>query len=108
MAALWTPGKWQVEGARHSGDLKIGPGTRLHMVGPDGDAVAAVFFDMKTGRGWADAHLIAAAPDLYEALANNVDRNRLYMGDNLAFAGETDKRIMAMSIEALKRARNER
>jgi len=64
----WTKGNWQVEGARHSGDLKIGPGTRLHMVGPDGDAVAAVFFDMKTGRGLPDAHLMSAAPDLADAL----------------------------------------
>ena len=63
-----TPGPWQVEGARHSGDLKIGADTRLHMVGPDCDAVAAVFFDMKTGRGFMDARLIALAPDLAAAL----------------------------------------
>jgi hypothetical protein len=62
-----TAGTWQVAGVRHSGDLKIGPNARLHFVGPDGDAVAAVFFDMKTGRGIADARLIAAAPDLLEA-----------------------------------------
>lgn len=59
-----TPGPWAVEGARHSGELKIGPNTRLHFVGPDGDAVAAVFFDMKTGQGLPDAKLIAMAPDL--------------------------------------------
>ena len=63
-----TPGPWQVAGVRHSGDLKIGRDTRLHMVGPDGDYLAAVFFDMRTGRGLKDAHLIAAAPELLEAL----------------------------------------
>ena len=62
-----TPGPWQVAGTRHSGDLRIGRDTRLHAVGPDGDAVAMVFYDMKTGRGFQDARLIAAAPDLYEA-----------------------------------------
>lgn len=64
LVAQATPGPWAVEGARHSGDLKIGPNTRLHFVGPDGDAVAAVFFDMKTGQGLPDAKLIAMAPDL--------------------------------------------
>lgn len=63
-----TPGPWQVCGTRHTGDLKIGRDARLHMVGPDGDAVAAVFFDMKTGRGFRDARLIAAAPELLQAL----------------------------------------
>jgi hypothetical protein len=63
-----TAGPWQVNGVRHSGDLKIGRDTRLHMVGPDGDAVAAVFFDMNTGRGLPDARLIAAAPELYGQL----------------------------------------
>jgi len=63
-----TPGPWQVSGTRHSGDLKIGRDTRLHAVGPDGDALAMVFFDMKTGRGFADARLIAAAPDMHAAI----------------------------------------
>ena len=61
----FTPGPHQVSGGRHRGNLMIGPGTQLHMVGPDGDAVAAVFYDVKTGRGFKDAHLYAAAPDLH-------------------------------------------
>jgi hypothetical protein len=63
----FTPGPWHVSGIRHSGDLRIGPDTRLHAVGPDGDAVCMVFFDMETGTGWFDARLIASAPDLLEA-----------------------------------------
>lgn len=66
MSARHTPGPWQVAGTRHTGDLKIGPDARLHMIGPDGDAVAAVFYDMRTGIGWQDAKLIAAAPELFE------------------------------------------
>ena len=63
-----TPGPWQVSGTRHSGDLRIGRDTRLHAVGPDEDAVAMVFYDMKTGRGLKDARLIAAAPDMLNAI----------------------------------------
>lgn len=74
MATQHTPGPWQVAGARHSGDLKIGQNTRLHMVGPDNDAVAAVFFDMRTGRGFSDARLIAAAPELLEVAQRILDR----------------------------------
>ena len=59
---------WQVSGVRHKGDLRIGPNTRLHMVGPDEDAVCAVFYDMQTGRGWKEAKLISAAPEMLEAL----------------------------------------
>lgn len=72
----FTPGPWIVPGARHKGDLKVGPDCRLHMVGPDGDAVCAVFFDMRTGCGFADAHLIAAAPDMYEVLKEIAERLR--------------------------------
>jgi hypothetical protein len=75
-----TPGPWQLAGARHSGDLQIGPDTRLLMVGPDEDAVAAVFFDMKTGRGHNDAQLIAAAPDLLKALDDSLALLLLHTG----------------------------
>lgn len=34
-----------------------------------------MFFDFKTGRGFADAHLIAAAPDLLAALQLAVRQN---------------------------------
>jgi hypothetical protein len=57
-------GPWSVSGVRHAGILKIGDDTRLHFVGPDGDSVAGVFFDMKTGRGWEEARLISLAPEL--------------------------------------------
>lgn len=64
----FTPGPWQVSGVRHSGDLKLGRDARLHAVGPDGDAVAMVFYDMKTGKGLKDAKLIAAAPEMLQVL----------------------------------------
>ena len=64
---------WQVDGARHSGDLKIGKDARLHFVGPDGDNVAAVFYDMATGRGYSDARLIAASPVMRDTIAALLD-----------------------------------
>jgi len=49
----WTPGPWVVSG----GDL--------HRVdGADDEAIASFYMDTSD----ADAHLISAAPDLYEAL----------------------------------------
>lgn len=48
----WTPGPWVVKGER---------GIR----GANGECVASTYVDAPS----ADAHLIAAAPDLYEALA---------------------------------------
>ncbi len=52
-----TQGPWQVDGVRQT-QCKLGPDARFHGVGPDGDAVAMVFYDMKTGRGFVDAKLI--------------------------------------------------
>jgi hypothetical protein len=56
--AKMTPGEWQLAGTRHSGDLHIGKDTRLLAIGPDGDAVAMVFFDMQTSRGHTDAAVL--------------------------------------------------
>ncbi len=93
LVAQATPGPWAVEGVRHSGDLKIGPNTRLHFVGPDDDAVAAVFFDMKTGQGLPDAKLIAMAPDLARTvLEQQAEIARLTA--KLAAAVEVQDRLM--------------
>lgn len=77
-----TPGPWVVAGTRHSGNLEIGKDTRLHWVGPDGDAVCGVFYDMNTHRGWADARLIAAAPELLAALGDFVKMGESYGWDS--------------------------
>lgn len=68
MKAAFTLGTWQVSGVRLANAPRISKDTRFLQVGPDGDPLALIFFDMQTGRGQADAHLIAASPDLYEAL----------------------------------------
>lgn len=91
-----TPGPWAVAGTRHTGDLKVGKNARLHFVGPDGDSLAAVFFDMKTGVGFADAKLIAAAPDLAaEVLAL---RKRVEAADALAEAVDQDRNGVCQDI----------
>jgi hypothetical protein len=68
-----TPGPWALSGTRLSYAPGISSDTRLLQVGPDGDTLALVFFDMQTGRGHKDARLIAAAPELLEALKEFVE-----------------------------------
>lgn len=66
-----TRGPWQVDGVRQT-QCKLGPDSRFHGVGPDGDSVAMVFYDMKTGRGFIDAKLIVelvnGLPEIIAAL----------------------------------------
>lgn len=64
-----TPGPWHItEGHEHSEDCP------LNVWSPDGRIVAAIvgqgeyLLDDPTDEGRANAHLIAAAPDLYDAL----------------------------------------
>ena len=66
----FTPGPWQVNGVRYKW-REVGSDQVLdsHTVGPDGDAVALIFYAPK----WhieqlANARLIAVAPDLYTEL----------------------------------------
>ena len=67
----WTPGPWQVSGVRSAFPSKA---AKPIWVGPDGRSIAAVMFSDLTPAEFvasnADARLIAAAPDLYEALVS--------------------------------------
>ncbi len=69
-----TPGPWMVGGVR----CKIDRHDSHSILRYDADkkrdeTIANVWYDPKTGLGRADAHLIAAAPDLAEALDNLLD-----------------------------------
>lgn len=101
-----TKGPWQVSGRRHSGDLKLGPNTRLHFVGPDEDGVAGVFFDMETGLGFIDAKLISLSP----TLAAEVIRLREAAAALIARLDETlpaqDRRPTIAELEAILAAGN--
>jgi hypothetical protein len=63
----WTPGPWQKSGVRSRS-----PEYKGHAVGPDGrDPVVVVpYTDRHHGECIANANLIAAAPELYEAAEN--------------------------------------
>ena len=65
-----TLGPWAVSGVRLTSFPRIGRDCRLLQVGPDGDRLALVFFDMQTGRGQADARLIAGAPELLACVSD--------------------------------------
>lgn len=65
----WTPGPWMVGGVR----CRVAGQDTHSILRYDADknrdeTIATVWYDPKTGLGRADAHLIAAAPDMYAAL----------------------------------------
>ncbi|WP_419808356.1 hypothetical protein [Sphingomonas sp.] len=72
LLAKATPGPWIVNGCRG----KVMDGKRklvCHDIGPDGDAVAAVWFNERTGEGWSDARAIVAAINGLPALLDHID-----------------------------------
>ena len=104
----WTPGPWNILGD----DESIGGVPFIEVMG--GEIATPTYRDVThvcadlgdddefrlTDEDWANAHLIAAAPDLYEALAGLVGQAESFKG--AAFG----KRIEA-ALAALARARNE-
>lgn len=79
----WTTGPWSADpNTLHNGDeIWVGPDNG------DGSVIAAVWpwgdDEVGTGEREANAHLIAAAPELYEALAKAakiLDRNFMEVG----------------------------
>jgi hypothetical protein len=60
VAEAATPGPWQMNGARGK-FAELNDRSQFHSVGPDADAVAAVFYDPKTHVGFMDAKFIALA-----------------------------------------------
>ncbi len=70
-----TPGPWMNGGVRDKFRLRYSEHTfAVHIVGPDADAVAAVFFEEKTGRGFNDAQFIAASRAAVPDLLDEIDR----------------------------------
>lgn len=68
----WTPGPWAVSGARRRENLR----QTLAVIRSDGAGVSYVPYSDRTDadhiQSHADARLIAAAPEMYEALLNLV------------------------------------
>lgn len=75
----WTPGPWFVSGVR----FKMNGGEWHSVNRYDEDRkrdenIACVGYDPRTGAGTADAHLIAAAPEMAEALQAEEEADRLF------------------------------
>jgi len=67
--AMFTKGPWMKSGVRSTS-----PTYKGHGVGPDSDWVVIVpYNDKDHSECLANAHLIAAAPELYEALTQLID-----------------------------------
>ena len=81
----WTPGPWFVSGVRY----RMNGGewhnvNRYNEATKKDDNIACVGYDPRTGDGMSDARLIAAAPDIAEALEKllSVPIVADYVGDN--------------------------
>lgn len=76
VATAATPGPWQMNGARGK-FAELRDTSQFHSVGPDADAVAAVFYDPKTHIGFMDAKFIAEFdPPTVLALLDEIERLR--------------------------------
>ena len=69
-----TPGPWQTSAVRSRADIRLGRDTSTFGIGPDGDALAVVFHDDKTGHGYIDGRLIVAAVNALPALLATAER----------------------------------
>lgn len=100
-----TPGPWFVAGARHRMD-----GSEWHSVNRYDEAkkqdlnIACVGYDPRTGEGFADARLIAAAPEMYEALLQAQGVLAMFI-DPHAIGNTTTINAYAQAVEAETRAR---
>lgn len=96
-----TPGPWQVSGGRSRQDAYG------HTVGPDGFGIACVFYCDRTTAdhiaSLADARLMAAAPELLEALKEAKDGLR-YWEPQTAHGAREMARICALVDAAIKKA----
>ena len=69
METKFTPGPWRVRDASHGGRLVFPAHDRREITPTDNNGLVAVLFKTnRAGSDEANAALISAAPDLYEAL----------------------------------------
>ena len=76
MLAKATRLPWQVSGVRRKPATLVTALNEFHAIGPDGDEVALVWFDLKTGLSFADAKLIVAAVNALPALLDEHEKMR--------------------------------
>lgn len=104
----FTPGPWFRSGVRFRMD-----GGEWHSVNRYDEVskkdknIACVSYDPRTGDGFADANLIAAAPELYEALENLAQAYRLLCDDAKKPYYESPSSRYQHSMHILAKARGE-
>ena len=96
---MYTKGEWKVETHGDAEDLYVRD-TELY------ESVARIFHSSTYpyGKAIANAHLIAAAPDMYEALKEISEGKGRYSLDKLTHASNTIDDMKALAIEAIAKA----
>jgi hypothetical protein len=78
MSAAFTPGPWTLDATRY----RDGYGTRQNVLDAQGRVVLSVPSDRAFATTEANARLITAAPELYEALTELEDHSMLNREEN--------------------------
>lgn len=103
----WTPGKWFVSGVRGKIDREEYHAINVEGGGPQ---IGIIWYNPKSHEGFADAHLIAAAPELADSSSSLVDRDCAVYGGKIVIEfgnhGEAQKALRDLRA-ALAKARGE-
>lgn len=99
---MHTKGSWQVSGVRAKVRM-VNAESDAHVIGPDGDPVALALYTDRTNdlhcEMLANARLISAAPDMYEAL-----KGIEHFADAILFREDTLSKALAEWIRAGRQA----
>lgn len=106
MEAKWTPGPWSIESeTSHNGEFAIIAPDGTH---PDPWNIAQTYGSVGHGEGedeaLANARLIAAAPDLAEAVRRQVENIERWRETGIPATPEESKSIYEQLLAALTRA----
>lgn len=108
MSAAFTPGPWTHHEPRTSSRRVFMPNDTTEISGPNGGLVAALYKDnWPHGQDEANARLIAAAPELYEALEVIASCGAVDVSNTAIVVGNEANVVLQQAWAALRKARGD-